>query len=157
MEKQPKDNIEIIEDAILDKLRSSKRLEGFLIESFPKDIESFEFTSPKGCILVRYEASNFTTPQAMGLVSQDETFEFSVFIGLRYLQRYRDSYESLRLIKELLTGLLIKGKRLYPKKREFVDLIKGDLMWGYSFNITLPTQEDTTSDNIIPFWQNSPV
>lgn len=153
---EPKDNIDIIEEAIIERLRSSDELSGFDIDSYPKDILNFNFVSPKGCILVRYEASSYTTPQTTGPVSQDETFEFSVFLGLRYLQKYRDSYHYIKIIKKLLTGLSIKGKRLYPKKRQFVDLIKGDMYWGYSFNITMPTEEDSKLDNIVPFWQNLP-
>lgn len=150
-------NIDIIEEAIIEKLKSAKDLEGFTVDSYPKDILSYNTLSPKGCVLVRYEASSFTAPQAFGSVSQDETFEFSVFIGLRYLNKYNESYPYIQIIKTLLTGLSIKGKRLYPKKRQFVDLIKGDVYWGYSFNITLPTQEDPCLNNVVPLWQNQPI
>lgn len=154
-QKEIKDNIDVIEDAILERLHSSKELDGFTIESYPKDILNFDFASSTGCVLVRYEASSFTAPQALGSVSQDETFEFSVFLGLRYLRNFKESYPHILVIKKLLTGLQIKGKRLYPKKRQFVDLIKGDMYWGYSFNITLPTQEEPNLDNVVPLWQNS--
>ncbi len=147
------DNIEIIENAILKRLKESEELKGFDIEPYPVDISKFDFISAKGCVLVRYESSSYTKPQTLACVTQDETFEFSVFIALRYLKKYADSYPWLRIVKRLLTGLRIKGKQLYPAKRQFVDIVKGDLYWGYSFNITLPAQEDRTMSNVIPLWE----
>ena len=147
------DNIEIVENAIMDRLMNAEELKGVDIEPYPADISEFDFLSALGCILVRYDNSSYTKPQTMPCVTQDETLEFSVFIGLRYLKAYRDSYPWLKIIKRLLTGLCVKGKRLYPTKRQFVDLVKGDLYWGYSFNITLPAQEDISLNNVIPLWE----
>lgn len=152
MNEQELDNIEIVENAIYERLKNSKEFDGFDIEPYPVDISKFDFVSSKGCILVRYEASNFTAPETLYVVNQTETLEFSVFVGLRYLKKYKDSYKALKQIKRLLTGLSIKGKRLYPKRRQFVDLVKGDLYWGYTFVIELPEMEDVTLDNVVPIW-----
>lgn len=147
--------IEQIETEIIKKLKALDCFDGFQIEPFPVDFEKFAFTSGKGCVLVRYDGSDYTKPQTLNVVTQDETLDFSIIIGLRYLKLYRNSYLFLENIKHSLTGLKIGGKKLYPKKREFVNKIRGDLYWGYVFSITLPTQEISDSNNIDipPLWE----
>lgn len=146
--------LEKIENAIIECLKSQKRLKQYKVEAFPADFSSYSFTTAKGCLLVRYDGSSYTKPQNLNAITQDETFEFSVITGLRALKKYNDSYPVLQIIKETLTGLNINGKKLYPKKREYIDRFKSDLYWGYLFSITLPVQQIIKEDNIIPLWQN---
>lgn len=144
-----------IENEIIAKLKPLKLFNGFQIEPYPIEFKKFAFTSAKGCILVKYNGSDYTKPQTLNVVTQDETLEYAVFLGLRYLKNYRDAYPYLEEIKKNLTGMKIYGKKLYPHTREFVERINGDVFWGYVFRITLPTQEVIDNDddkNIIPLW-----
>lgn len=140
-----------------DKIQSALTLEfgknsGFSIEDFPANIEKYQCTSPKGCILVRYNASTFTKPDTINYVSQTELMEFAVFIGLNFLRKWEDAYPYLERIKNCLTGLRINSKQLYPTKRDFIQLLNGSVYWGYIFNIEQPTaeiKEDYNPDNLI--------
>lgn len=146
--------IELVETAIKTALENEfGKKSGYIVESFPEDFDKYQFTAPKGCHLVRYDISTFSKPQTVHAVCQDETLEFSIISGFRSLTEYSDAYALLKRIKNCLTGLKINGKRLYPKKREYIDRIKGDIYWGYVFNITLPTSEtiEYEPDNLISF------
>ena len=149
-------NMELVEDCIIERLKKANEFKGFDVMPYPLDITKFDFVSSKGCLLVKYEASSFTTPQNLYVTDQTETMEFSVFAGLRYLKNYKDAYKPVEQIKKVLTGLSIKGKRLYPKRRQFVDFIKGDIYWGYTFVIELPTAENIEQNNVIPLWMRQP-
>ncbi|MDD3236811.1 MAG: Gp37 family protein [Candidatus Gastranaerophilales bacterium] len=143
--------LETIETAIIDALKPI--FDKFQIESFPADFDSYNFTSAKGCMLVRYDGSIYSKPQTINLVTQDETLEFSVITGLRSLKKYKDAYPILKQVKDTLTGLVINGKKLYPVKKAFLEKITKDLYWGVSFAITLPTQEVSKESNVVPLWQ----
>lgn len=144
--------LETIENAIIYKLEAT--FKEYQIESFPADFDSYSFTSAKGCMLVRYDGSTYSKPQTLCVVTQDETYQFSVITGLRYLKKYNEAYPIVKQIKKILTGLNVSGKKLYPKKRSFLSKIGKDLYWGYVFSVTMPTQEEIDEDKIIPFWTN---
>lgn len=144
--------IEAVETAIIAALENEfGKDKGFAIESFPADFDKYRFTAAEGCHLVRYDASSFSKPNTVHAVCQDETLEFSIISGFRYLAKYSDAYALLKRIKNCLTGLKINGQKLYPKKREYIDKVNGDIYWGYVFNITLSTSENIVyePDNLI--------
>ena len=135
-----------IEKIILDKLSGTSKFKGFEIVPFPENFESFDFNSERGCLLVKYDGSEYGTPQTINFVRQDETLEFSVMAGFRYTRTLKEVYPYLKEIKKVLTGLNILGKKLYPKKRRYIGHIKGDLYYGYVFAVTLPSTEETPDD-----------
>lgn len=135
-----------IEEMILDRLNKTPEFKGFEIVPFPENFESFDFNSERGCLLVKYDGSEYSTPQTINFVRQDETLEFSVMAGFRYMRTLEEAYPYLKEIKKVLTGLNIFGKKLYPKKRQYIGHIKGDLYYGYVFAVTLSSTEETPDD-----------
>ncbi len=141
--------IKTIENSILSKLKEV--FKKFEIDSFPTDFENYTYTSPNGCILVRYESSNIENQTALTAVNSNETYTFSIFISIRYAKKHSDCYDPLSKLKRTLNGLSILHKRLVLSKREFLDEINGDLWYGYSVSITLPITDeypDTSEANM---------
>lgn len=150
-EAQRYSNIKAVDEAIRKTLEEAFKKD-YAVESFPPDIKKYNFIHPKGCLLVRYDGSTFSKPGTIGAVCQEETLEFAVFAGLRYLHSFSDSYPVLEKVKDLLTALVIKGKKLYPAKLQYVDTLKGDIYYGYVFSVTLPADEIRNKEsNVIPF------
>lgn len=150
--------LDTIEKEIIKALEDNNDFKKFTTESFPADFEEYVFTSAKGCLLVRYDGSSYSKPQTLYVVTQDETYEFSVLLALRHLKKYNDAYPYLKKIKETLTGLSIGGKKLYPLKKVFITRKKGDHWWGFVFAITLPTQEninDEEEEKVIALWSEN--
>lgn len=136
-----------IEKQIIDKIKSSRKFLGFSIEPFPENFKDYNFTSERGCILVKYDGSEYSKPQTINFVRQDETLEFSVMLGFRYARALKDVYPYIKRVHDVLTGLdVFAGKKLYPKKREYIGHIKGDLYYGYVFAVTVPSTEYTPDD-----------
>lgn len=131
--------IEKIENIILDKLK--EKFEEFEVDSFPKNFEDYSPTNPNGCILVRFENSK-STGRTVSANHCDETYNFSIFADIRYAYKHCDCYPFLHKLKKTLNGLNILNKRLYITKREFIDDIAGDLWYGYSVEVELPTIDE---------------
>lgn len=144
-----------IEKLILEKIKQSRKFRGFDIEPFPENFEDYQFSSARGCVLVKYDGSEYSKPQTINFVRQDETLEFSVMLGFRYARTLKEVYPYIKNIKKILTGLdVFPGKKLYPKKRQYIGHIKGDLYYGYVFAVTVPSTEETPDDTppkISPF------
>ncbi len=133
-------------ETIKNKLKAS--FEGFKVDDYPEDFSKYVFTAPKGCLLVRYDASTFSDPNVIDKVVQDEKAEIVVFMGLRYKQ-YADCYDFLDDIKDVLTGLLIDDRKLYPKKRQYIKKIKGDFWWAYTFNLNTTSVQEQNLPNVV--------
>jgi len=131
--------LEIIEDKLTEKLKEG--FEGFDIESFPADFKSYSFTSPTGCILLRYDASAFSSQQSINQVSQKETYEYAVFLAVRGCYTFKDSYPYLKRLKNALQGLDINGFKVILKKRSYIQQKTSDLWWGTIINVVFPTGE----------------
>lgn len=139
----------MIETAISEiKNKLKKVFNNFAIDDYPDDFNKYNFTAPDGCLLVRYDASTFSTPEAIDIISQDETLEFALFIGLRY-KKFKECYPYLKQIKNALTGLKINGSKLFAKKCQFIKKIKSDFWWAYTFNLNSFT-EQTENLGLLP-------
>jgi hypothetical protein len=133
--------IETIENLILEKLKSD--FENFTVESFPADFQTYDFTSAIGCLLVKYDGSDFEKPKSLSTVVQERNVLFTVVIGLRQLNKYADSYYYLEKVRNKLTGLNFWGKKLYPVKDRFLaDTGNGDIYLGQQYRIKCETTED---------------
>lgn len=132
--------IDIIEKAITDRIK--EEFKTFSVDSFPVDFEKFTYTSPEGCILVRFEKSDIIEQQSITSVTSYETYSYSVFFSKRYAFKHSDSYGYLNKLKRVLNGMPILNKRLVLSGREFLDEINGDLWYGYSVYINLPVQDE---------------
>lgn len=135
-----------IEQMILEKLKETPKFKGFDVLPFPENFDKFGFKSERGCLLVKYDGSEFTKPETINFVRQDETLEFSVMAGFRYVRTLQETYPAVEEIRKVLTGMNIFGRKLYPKKRQYIGHVKGDLYYGYVFAVTVPSTEET-----IPF------
>ncbi len=138
--------IKIIENEIVNKLK--EKFSSWEVDSFPSDFENYTFTSPVGCLLVRFEKSTTTNQQTLTSVSGMETYNFTIFMGVRYLQKHNQSYEHLDLLKRTLNGLEILHKRLVLQNREYIDSINGDLWYGAEVSLELPITDEYEDKSI---------
>ena len=128
--------LDIIENTIIQRLK--EEFGEYEIDSFPVGFEEFTYTSPVGCILVRYEDSDMSRQNTVCAVMSDEEYNFTVFASIRYAQKHSDCYSFLTKLKTVLNGLLILSKRLIVSKVTFEAEINGDLWYTYPVKITLP-------------------
>lgn len=134
--------IALISSTILEYLTQNKAFKGFQIEEFPDKFEQYAFTSAKGCLLVRDDGSSFSKTEEINKIVQFETIRVAVVIGLRYTS-YKDTkiqYDFVEQVKNELTGLRIRDKRLYPTSRDFVGSVKDDFWHEVGFEITLKSE-----------------
>lgn len=131
--------LEQIELTLKEKIKSI--FESFDVVSFPTNFKDFSFTSSSGCVLLRYDASAFSNQQSVWQVTQEETYEYTIFLGVRSCYNFEESYPYLEKLKLALQGLQVNGFKVILKKRSFVEEISGDLWWGLIVNLTLPTGE----------------
>lgn len=141
--------IETIENKILVTLQQAEMFKGMEIEPFPEDFDHYNFISELGCLLVRYDGSNYSEPTTLVNVTQEETYEFSVIVGIRYQDNLQKNYPVLDEIKRVLTGVRIREGKLYPKKRKFLGQKDRTTYYGYVFAITLQSFEEMKPDNVI--------
>lgn len=132
--------LKIIETTVINKLK--EQFPEFEIDSFPVDFSLYTFTSPLGCILLRYDKSKISNQNALCAVMADESYNFVVFTGLRYAQTHSDVYPFLKKLKTVLNGLNILNKKLLVNEISFEDEINGDLWYSYDIQITLPLTDE---------------
>lgn len=132
--------INTIENAITAVLKDV--FKEFQVDSFPVDFQKFAFLSPKGCILVRFENSVVSARQSVTAVNTEETYNFTIFAAMRYVQKHSDTYSFLQDIKRTLNGLNIMNKRLVYTKRNFENEINGDLWYSFECEITFPVKDE---------------
>ena len=128
--------IEIIENSI--KIKLLETFKNYEVESFPADFENFKFFSHNGCFLVRYEGSKIAEQHTVVAVKEDETYNFTVFMALRYLKRHEEVYEKIKDLKKALNGLPILNKRLRITSINYEDVIDGDFWYSVGLAITFP-------------------
>lgn len=115
--------------------------------SFPTKFEDFTFTSPIGCLLVKYNYTNFSEQKTLWLVEQNGTVKFSVIAGHRGLSDYGETHPIQKQIRNLLRGLTIFGKKIILGKEEFLSEINGDLYIGLECSVQI-TEEDENEDEV---------
>ena len=128
--------IEKIEESILDVLREN--FEDYDVLEFPPKFEEFYFTQANGCILVRFEGSQFSEQTTVTKVEQEETYKYSIVLGLRSRQSFKECYPTLRRVRTLLKDMSIYGRRIQLEKQAYLENINGDLWWGIGIKVTLP-------------------
>lgn len=132
--------IEIIENSI--KIKLLETFKNYEVESFPADFENFKFFSHNGCFLVRYEGSKMAEQHTVVAVKEDETYNFTVFMALRYLKRHEEAYEKIKDLKKALNGLPILNKRLRITSINYEDVIDGDFWYSTGLTITFPLSDN---------------
>ena len=143
--------IETIENAIIERLKSDPDFKGMDIEPFPANFEEYNFTSEFGCILVRYAGETLSDPQTLTITTQTNNYTFKIALGLRYLTLLKEAHPFITKIKQLLTGYVINGKRLFVSDINYAGKVnKSDNFWEITVKIILPYASQ--KDNIVPIW-----
>ncbi len=126
----------------------------FDVTSFPLDFERYDFTSHDGCALVKYQGSTFSEQNTVWEVSQDETYEYKILLGLRYLRSFKDANPVISNLKKILQGLLIVNHKVTLKMIKFEGVDNGDLWFSITINLKLvmrsTAQSYEGSANAIP-------
>ena len=141
-------SIGLIDKTITEKLTESEIFNGWTIESFPENFKSYNFTSALGCLLIKYNSTAYSKPDTISAITQDATYEFSVVTGLRYIERTEESYPVLDEIYQVLPGLQINGKKMYPTQCNYIGRKDGDIYYESTFKITLPVSSPNDKNNI---------
>ena len=122
------------------------KFEGFDIEPFPAKFEDYSFTSHNGCLLIRYNGSSFSNQNTVLAANQSETYTYSMIMGIRYCNSFKDCYKWIKLLKDTLNGLTICGYRIVLKQVKFLEEIDTDLWWGVSFSLVQEFEDKNKKD-----------
>lgn len=128
-----------VEEIILKALKED--LPEYDVESFPANFQTYTFTSPFGCILVKYVKTSYNAQDTIWEVSQNNTIKFTLIIGLRGLSKYSEIHEPMQKVKDVITGLEIMGRKITLSDDQFLAEINTDLYCGISLNINLWQEE----------------
>ena len=138
-------NIGEIENLIIETLQ--KAFPEREVSSFPTKFEDFTFTSPIGCLLVKYNYTNFSEQKTIWQVEQNGTVKFSIILGYRGLYFFGETHQPQQKIRNILKGIEIYGKKIVLGKEEFLSEINGDVYVGLECSIQI-TEEDENEDEI---------
>ena len=128
-----------VEELLITELKNA--MPEYDVESFPANFESYTFTSPIGCLLVKYVKTSFKEQNTIWNVNQDCTAKFTIIAGFRGFSKYSEIHEPLQKIKDVLAGLEIAGRKIYLTDEQFLAEINTDLYCGISLNIDLWIEE----------------
>lgn len=124
----------LIENQIIQRLKSSDMFKGMDIEPFPADFENYNFLSDLGCMLIRYNGEDFTEPETLGATVQTDTYSFTIYLGMRSLTLMNEAYPVIKEIKDLLTGYKINESKMYPASIRYAGKINySDNFWALTF------------------------
>ena len=147
--------IELIENEIIEKLRTSEMFEGMDIDSFPAQFEDYSFLSALGCLLVQYNGQSFTDPETLAKVSQTDTYTYIIYVGLRSLSFLREGFPVIEEVKDILTGFVINGGKLYPTSIDYVGKPNPtDNFWKVTFKLKLPNASRYERNNVYEMYNN---
>ncbi len=124
-----------VEEILIAELQ--KAMPEYDVESFPSNFEGYTFTSPNGCLLVKYVKTSFAEQNTIWEVNQNNTVKFTIIAGFRGLNKYSQIHEPLQRVKDVLSGLEIAGRKIYLTDEQFLAEINTDLYCGISLNINL--------------------
>jgi len=114
-----------IESSILEALKAD--FPTFDVVSFPVDFENYSFTSPTGCMLVKFSQTNFNEQYTLWEVNQEGDTLFEIISGYRGLNNYGELHAPLQNLKNSLQGLEVLGRKIILIKEEFLKEINTDL------------------------------
>lgn len=140
-------NLQNFENHILSILQ--EKFPDFTIESFPSKFEEYTFTSPIGCILLKYNRTKFSKQETIWAVTQTAMVNFSVITGYRGLQNYNEVHPMQTLLRNTLKGFEYEGKKITLGSEEFLTEVNGDLYIGLEILIDLFETEDEKYDEIL--------
>lgn len=119
---------ETIENTIISALKAE--FTEYDVESFPADFKKYTFTSPVGCLLVKFLQTDFSQQTTIWEVEQSTTTKFSIIAGYRGLSCYKEVHEPQQRLKNVIQGLEILGRKIILEKEQFLAEIDTDLYCG---------------------------
>ena len=138
-------NIGEVENAIITKL--SDVFPEFEVCSFPANFEGYTFSAPIGCMLVKYDYTQFSGQETLWNVQQTGTVKFSIISGYRGMSGYGQIHPYQDKIRRTLRGFELFGRKIDLGKEEFLSEIDGDLYVGLEIGIKI-TEEDEYNGEI---------
>ncbi len=142
--------ISIIENDIINKLK--EKFAEYEIDGFPVNFDKYSFTSPKGCLLLRYNGHENAVQSTLWAVNTNKKYDFTLYAGIRYAQKHTDCYKFLDEVEKVLNGLTIINKRMCVSGCKFKAETNGDLWYTYDLTISLHLNdiyEDLSESNEI--------
>lgn len=112
----------------------------FDIIPFPIDFAEYDFTNHDGCILLKYENSTYGSQNTVWDVRQDETYQYKILCGLRYLTSFNQANPYISKLKELLQGLFVVNHKCTLKQVKIEGVENGDLWFSITVNLALSTR-----------------
>lgn len=140
-------DIGLIEKAIIEHLQNN--FPDFDVESFPAKFEDYTFSSAIGCLLVKYDRTDYSTQKSLWEVSQEAVCKWTIVAGYRSLQFLGDIHKPQKKLKDCLRGLEVEGYKFILDSEQFEAEIDGDLYCSLSIKINCFTQETENFDNEI--------
>lgn len=124
-----------IENALIENIKNI--YPNFDVDSFPLDFDQYDFTNHDGCALIKYQNSTFSQQNTVWEVSQDETYEYKILVGLRYLRKFSEANSVISNLKKILQGLLIVNHKATLKTVKIEGVDNGDLWFSITINLKL--------------------
>lgn len=133
--------IPVIEQAIRDRLKSN--FPKLLVDTFPDDEKAYQrLPFHNGVILFAYTDSDFSEPEAMGMVLQTQTAQFELHLVVKDLTSHTGAYTHLSAIRTLLTGYRAPGAgALYPLSEKFLNVQANRWAYGQTWACQLTHAE----------------
>lgn len=143
--------LELIEETIINQLKSSELFKGFDIDREPENFANYDFLSEFGCLLISFDGITYTNPQTLSNITQTATYQFNIVIGQRYFPTgtLKDSYEFLSEIHRVMTGARVNDGKFYPIELKYLGKLDRTHYYNYKFNIKVTTSSVPEIDNVV--------
>jgi hypothetical protein len=128
---------ETVENKIIEVLKLN--FSDFDVESFPANFENYNFTSSKGCMLIKFVNTLYSSQTTVWDVNQDSTVNFEIISCYRSMDNYGQIHKPQQKLKDTLQGLEILGRKIILIKEEFLKEKNTDLYCKLTFKIDIPT------------------
>lgn len=132
-------DIGLIEKALIEHLQS--HFKDFDVESFPAKFEDYTFSSSVGCLLVKYDKTDYSAQKSIWEVAQDTTCKWTIVAGYRSLQTLGSIHEPQKKLKDCIRGFEVDGYKFILESEQFEAEINGDLYCSLSIKISGYTEE----------------
>lgn len=135
--------IPALEQGITGRLRT--RVSAVAVDPYPGDPLTYRLMHPVGALLVCYQGGDYGDPAGLGVVAQDRTLAFVVFVVARELTGHAGAYVWLEAARLALTGYEVPGfAPLIPRRERYVG--QKDGVWVYGFTVSAETEAVQETD-----------
>lgn len=140
-------NLKTVENDIIAKLGDISDVE---IRSFPDNPDEHALTHPGGELLVRYDGSDYETPEPNNqrFLTQSRLFRWIITVrqrNLSFKNGHHGVYDLIELVRSTLTGYSITGlpdvSVMWPVGDRFISEFQGLWTYGVTFVLSHPEHE----------------